>query len=112
MSNSHSSSVIQAAGFKTGSSGTQLNLVKKGTVSVVVAALTAAAEADVSVTISGAAAGDIILMTPLDAAMETGLGIAAIWVSAANTVKIRMSNFSGSTLTGSTSNWSYLLIQS
>jgi hypothetical protein len=84
----------------------------KGIIAVTVSALNAAAEEDISVTISGAAAGDVVMMTPLDAAMETGVGVLASWVSATNTVKIRVTNASGSQLTGSTSNWSYLLIQS
>jgi hypothetical protein len=92
--------------------GTQISKILKGTVEVTVSALAAAAEEDISVTISGAAAGDIVCVTPLDAAMETGVGLIAAWVSAANTVKIRVSNFSGSSLTGSTANWSYMVVKS
>ena len=95
-----------------GSTGTALTLVQKGVIAVTVAAGLAAAEEDISLTIAGAAAGDIVILTPLNAAMETGVGIAAVWVSAANTVKVRVSNFSGSTLTGSTANWQYCLIRS
>lgn len=99
-------------GFEIGSSGSTLSLVQKGSVSVTVAALTAGSEADVAVTVTGALAGDAVILTPPNAAMETGLGIAAAWVSASDEVSIRMSNFSGSTLTGSTSSWSYVLIRS
>jgi hypothetical protein len=88
-----------------------LTLTKKSSVSVTVAAITAGAEADVDVTITGASLGDAIVIAPRDAAAETGLMWNA-WVSAANTVTIRMTNASGSTLTGSTSNWDYLLISS
>lgn len=104
-------SVIEAAGFKTTGS-TAITKVEKGTVSVVVSALAAAAEEDVSVTITGAAAGDYVSVSPNNSAMETGLSIAAVWVSAANTVKIRLSNLNGSGLTGSTSDWTYYLIKS
>lgn len=103
---------VTVGGLKVASTGTLLTQVLKGTVSVTVAALAAGAEADVSVTITGASAGDIILMTPLDASMETGVSVGAVWVSAADTVKIRMSNLYGSTLTGSTAAWSYCLIKS
>ena len=92
--------------------GTQITKILKGTVAVTVAADLAAAEEDISVTIAGAAAGDTVIMTPLDAAMETGVGVLAAWVSAANTVKIRVTNASGSTLTGSTANWQYCIIKS
>jgi hypothetical protein len=40
--------------------------------------------------------------------METGVGVLAVWVSAADTVKLRVTNASGSTLTGSTANWNYV----
>lgn len=98
-----------AAGEK--SKASVLTLTKKSTVSVTVAALNAAAEADVDVTISGAKVGDSIVIAPRDAAAETGLMWNA-WVSATDTVTIRMTNASGSSLTGSTSNWDYLLISS
>ena len=103
---------VTVAGLKVASTGTLLTKILKGTISVTVAAGLAAAEEDVSVTITGAAAGDIVLMTPLNASMETGVGIVAAWVSAADTVKIRISNLSGSTLTGSTAAWSYCIIKS
>jgi hypothetical protein len=95
-----------------GTGGTALTLVKKGTIAVTLAATLAAAEEDVSLTIAGATAGDIVIMTPLDAAMETGVAIVGAWVSAANTVKVRITNVNGSTLTGSTANWQYCLIRS
>lgn len=99
-------------GLIVGSAGTQITKIEKGTVSVVVSALAAAAEEDIDVTISGAAAGDIVLACPTEAAAETGLAILGAWVSAADTVTIRIGNTSGSGLTGSTANWSYLLIKS
>lgn len=109
---STTASNVQVAGIKVSSSGTTLTKILKGTVSVTLAATAAAAEEDVSLTISGAAAGDIVIMTPLNASMETGVGIVAAWVSAANTVKVRITNLHTSTLTGSTQSWSYCIIQS
>ena len=100
------------AGIEIGSNGTQLDLVEKGTVSVTVSALAAAAEEDIDVTVSGAATSDLILVNPTEAAAEAGLSVSAAWVSAANTVTIRVSNQSGSGLTGSTENWVYVLISS
>jgi hypothetical protein len=96
-----------AAGDKSQASAITLTLA--GTVSVTVAALTAASEADVDVTVTGAQVGDLVQIAPRDAAAETGLMTCA-WVSAANTVTVRMTNASGSTLTGSTSNWDYILL--
>ena len=104
--------LVANSGIKAGSAGTLLTRMVKGTVSVTVSALGAGAEETISVTISGAAAGDIVMVCPTDAAAETGLGIIGAWASAADTVKIRVSNFHTSSLTGSTANWSYLLIKS
>lgn len=105
--------VISKNGFQAGTSGTQITQILKGTVSVVVPAITAAASTDVTVTIAGAAAGDIVVVSPADAAMETDLLVVGAWASAANTVKIRLANNDGSNAaTGSTSNWSYLVIKS
>ena len=106
MGTSHVTSSLSIGG------GTALTKIVKGTVSVTLAATTAAAEEDVSLTVSGATVGDTVILTPPDAAMETGVAVLAAWVSAANTIKVRISNVSGSTLTGSTTNWAYCLIRS
>jgi hypothetical protein len=99
-------------GFEVGSSGTQLSLIKKGTVSVTVSALAAAAEEDITLSISDAVAGDIVILTPPNAAAETGLAKLLEWVSASGSVKLRVGNVSGSSLTGSTADWNYILIRS
>lgn len=107
-----SSSMTSAGGIKVSSTGTLITKILKGTVSVTLAATSAAAEADVEVTVTGAAAGDIIVMTPLAAAMETGVALVGAWVSASDKIKVRISNVNGSSLTGSTALWSYLIIKS
>lgn len=101
--------VVSENGFTAGSGGVQQKAVKSGTVSVNPGTLAAGAELDISVTISGVAAGDIVQLMPPDAAMETGLGIVAVWVSAANTVKIRVTNLNAvAALVGGAQNWTYL----
>lgn len=102
---------VSASTSLTVGSGTAITKILKGTVSVTVAALTAASEADVTVTGTSSVAGDAVIITPPNAAAETGLGVALCWVPASGSITIRMSNFSGSTLTGSTSNWTYTLIR-
>lgn len=102
------------SGLAVGQKGTaaDLTLILKGTVSVTVAALAAAAEADVDVTVTGAQLGDNVVISPAaDATAETGLMWNA-WVSATDTVTIRMTNASGSGLTGSTADWAYTVISS
>lgn len=110
---STTTSTIQCDGLKVGgSTGTELTKIIKGTIPVTLAATAAGAEEDVSLTIASATVGDMVLVTPLDASMETGVAIVGAWVSANGTVKVRISNLHTSTLTGSTANWQYCLIRS
>ena len=91
-----------------GAAGIAIKQIKSAAISVTVSALADAAEEDISLTITGVAAGDLVLLAPINAAMETGLAVIGAWVSAANTVKLRVSNVKGSGLTGSTANWNYV----
>jgi len=88
--------------------GTAVTNLLQGTVSVTVSALAANAQEDKDVTVTGAATGDIVTVCPTDAAAEAGLTFCA-WVSAADTVTVRITNDTTGSLTGSTANWSYLL---
>ncbi len=104
---------IAAPSVTVGATGTPITLVQRGTTSVVVAAIAAGAQADVSQTIASAVVGDTVIINPNNSAMETGLAILAAWVSANGTVKIRLGNVKASgSLTGSTSNWNYELMRS
>jgi hypothetical protein len=107
-----SAATVEATTSATVGGGTALTKILKGSASVTVAALTAGSEADVTITGTSSVAGDIVVVTPPNAAAETGLGVALAWVPTAGSITIRMSNFSGSSLTGSTSSWTYLLIRS
>lgn len=91
--------------------GTALAKILKGVVSVTISALAAGALEDIEVTISGVAAGNSISVTPLLAAMEAGVSIVGAFYSDTNKIKIRVANLSGSSLTGSTSNFTYLIVQ-
>lgn len=91
-----------------GSGGIAIKGIYSGTSSVVIAADAAAAEETLSFNISGIAPGDLVVFSPLNASMETGVGTVATWVSATDTVKLRISNFSGSSLSGSTGAWTYV----
>lgn len=100
-------------GFQTGDSGTQITYIQKSSVAVTIATSAAAAEADVAVTVTGAVAGDAVVVTPLAAAAETGLAVVLAWVSATNQVTIRYSNVNAvAALSGSTTNWQVLLVRS
>lgn len=105
--------VISKAGFQTGVAGTAIKGILKGVVSVIVPALAASASGTVTVTIAGVAVGDVVMISPLDSAMEVDLLVAGSWVSAVDSVKIRLSNNdAANAATGSTANWSYVVIQS
>lgn len=82
-----------------------------GDISVTVSALAAAAEEVISLSISDAAVGDIVVMTPPEAAIEAGLSVLRAHCSAAGTVKLKVGNDSGSGLTGSTESWKYCLLR-
>ena len=109
MAATHFSGPVNSSnGFTAGDSGVQIKGIYSAAIAVTVAADLAAAEEDISLTITGVAPGDVVLLAPINSAMETGVAIVAVWISAANTVKVRVSNVNGSTLTGSTTNWNYL----
>lgn len=102
---------VSASTSLTVGAGTAITKILKGTVSLTVSALAAAAEEDVDAAVTNATAGDIVIITPLEATAETGLTWTA-WVLSSGNITARFGNTSGSSLTGSTSNWQYCLIRS
>lgn len=101
--------VSASASLAVGASGASIKAIKSGVVSVDAGTLAAQTALDVSVTITGVAAGDIVQIMPLNASMEAGLAVQAVWVSAANTVKIRLFNNNAvAALSGGAQNWTYL----
>lgn len=92
-----------------GASPASIKKIGSGTISVNPGTLAAGAELDVTGTITGLAAGDIIQVNPPHAAMETGLAILSCWVSAADTVSIRLHNANAvAALVGGAQSWTYL----
>lgn len=95
-------------GFRVGASTVDLTLVMKGTVSVDPASLLAATTNDTSVTITGAALGDVIVMNPPDA-LESGLVFGGARVTAANTVKVRVGNVTAGAIDAAAASWTYAI---
>jgi hypothetical protein len=93
-------------------SGTAITKIIKDTATLTIAAGLAAAEEDVAIVATGAAAGDAVKVTLLNAAAETGVGVLATWVSGADEITVRIGNLSGSTLTGSALAATYLIVKS
>lgn len=104
---------LAAGTAAVGSGGTVITLIKKGSVTVDLPNVVAAANAvDVSITVTGAAVNDIVWLQPPAAALTAGLQLLQAWVSATNTVKIRVYNPTGGDINEASSTWNYALIRS
>lgn len=77
---------------------------------VTVSTLAAGAEEELSISDSDAEVGDVIVASPSEAMDEAGLSISSVRVSAAGTIKVRISNQSGSALAGGANNLDYAII--
>lgn len=95
--------------LSVGASPATIKKIGSGSVSVDAGTLAAQTALDVSLNIPGVAAGDIVQLMPANASMEAGLAIAAVWISAADTVKVRLfNNNAAAALVGGAQNWTYL----
>lgn len=84
--------------------------ITKGSVTINPASISSAAVGETSVTISGAAVGDTIILNA-PAAIEAGC-VWSSFVSATDTVKLRIANLSGGSLDCASATWDYCLIKS
>lgn len=91
-------------------SGGALTYVSKSTVSVDLASIAAGATAEATVTVTGAAAGDAVIANP-PATIAAGLGVVGAYVSAANTVKLRVHNSTAGAIDEAAANWVFTLIR-
>lgn len=92
--------------------GTQITKVVKGTISVDAASMLTLAHSILTLTITGAAVGDSVVITPGTAGFESGIICVGAYVSAADTVKVTMFNCSASTVDAAALVCQYLLIRS
>ncbi len=88
----------------------EIAYIKKSTVSVDLASINDGAIAEATVTVSGAATGDSVIATP-PASLAAGLGVVGAYVSAADTVKLRVVNHSGAPVDEAAANWVFLLVR-
>lgn len=86
--------VVSQNGFIAGTGSATVTKVRSGSASLNFGSIGAAAQADLTITIAGAAVGDEVIMA-LPAAPAAGI-IFNAFVSAANTVTIRASNITAS----------------
>jgi hypothetical protein len=104
--------VKSTGGFIAGSDGTTITKILKGTVTVDLADLATVTAADKTMTITGAAAGDIVVLNPKTAALTAGMLIAQAHVSATDEVTVRVYNASGGSINEASATWYYLIIKS
>jgi hypothetical protein len=94
-------------GLKIGAGGSLIKRITYGTVAVDPANIGAQASAETAVTITGVAAGDVVMFFP-PASLESGLTLSAARVSGADTVQLRLSNVTGSGVDGASRTWEYV----
>lgn len=91
-------------------SGGAITFAKKASVSVDLPSIATLAVEEVSVTVTGAAAGDAVIANP-PATLAAGLMFAGAYVSGADTVKLRVYNSTGGSIDEAAANWVFMLIR-
>lgn len=92
-------------------SGGAISYVKKAAVSVDLASIAAGAMVEATVTVSGAVAGDAVIATP-PATLDASLEVVGAYVSAADTVKLRVrNNHAADPVDEAAANWVFVLIR-
>lgn len=71
-----------------------------GSGSITISNLSAAAEEDLTITDANVDVGDVVAVSLANADMETGVAIIGAWISADNTISIRISNVHSGSITG------------
>ena len=99
--------VVSTNGFIAGS-GATVTKILTATASLDFPSISAASQADLTITVTGAATGDEVIMA-LPAAPTAGLVFNA-FVSAANTVTVRASNITGSPINPSAAPFGVIVI--
>ncbi len=105
------SGAVTAGTLAVGTGGSILSLVKKGTIAVDLASTLTQAVTEVTLTITGAAVGDTVIMNPPAAGNTAGFCVGGSRVSATNTVKLRMLNGSAGTIDEGSQTWDYCLLR-
>jgi hypothetical protein len=101
---------ITDTGVKIGQ-GTAISKVLRGTVSVNPSSVAANSVSTQTVTITGAATGDSVVLNPPAAGLTAGLLVTQVRVSAADTVSVTYYNTTGSAIDEGSGTWNYLLVR-
>lgn len=94
------------ATLKVGSSGTVIKTIKSGTASVNLPSINNLATGSATFTVTGAAVGDVVVVTP--PTMTAGLSFGGAAVTSANTVTVYAQNASGGTIDEAAATYTYL----
>lgn len=97
-------------GVSIGTGGTDLKLVKVGSVSIDPPSIAAGAAANVDVSVSGLQTTDIVFVE-CAADLEAGLIPLAAYVPAANTLRVRLFNSTAAAIDGAARTWNYLVFR-
>lgn len=100
--------VISQNGFIAGTGSATITKVLTASASLNFPSISAASQADLTITVAGAAAGDEVIMA-LPASPAAGLVFNA-FVSAANTVTVRASNITGSPVDAAAATYGVIVI--
>lgn len=92
--------------------GTAITKIVKGTCTVDLPSIDDGDVGEATVTLTGAAANDIVVLIPPTAGITAGLAVCGAVVSATDQVKVRVINGSGGTVNEASGTWIYLLIRS
>jgi hypothetical protein len=96
--------------LRVGKHGSALTQILKGSFTVDVPSIAAAAVAELTVTVAGLTTSDVVAINP-PAALETGLQVGAVRVSAANTLKFRVSNHSAGAVDAASATYAYTAVR-
>ena len=96
-------------GVVFGAGLTTLKRITTGTVSVDPGSIAAQTRGSVSVTVTGTAVGDIIVLEP-PSTLEGGLAYAGCEITGANTVRVDIANISAGAIDGASLSWKYRFI--
>lgn len=93
-------------------SGTALTKVLRGSVTIDPASITATTVDTQTFTLTGAVAGDSLILNGPTAGIDAGVLICQAWVSGANAIKITFNNTTGGAIDIASATWFYTLIRS
>lgn len=103
---------VESSSLNIGAGGAIVYILKPTVVSVNIASMAAGVMSETSVTVTGAALGDQVLVTP-PADLDASLMVAGAFVSATNTVKLRVrNNHATDPVDPAAQNWIFALIRS